>query len=81
MATKIPSSAITKPKTGRGGARPGAGRPKGALSVDPEYLRIPVQIRLPKYLVDWLYTQDKSLTKCIEYAVNRAKQNGMLYMR
>lgn len=75
MERTPPDLAMPKPKDGRGGARPGAGCPKGYRFIDPEARRIPVQIRLPKYLVDWLYTLDKSLTKSIEYAVNQLKEN------
>ena len=76
MDRKSAALAITKPKNGPGGARPGAGCPKGMVHVSPEDRRIPVQIRLPQHLVDWLYTLDPSLTKSIEYAVNHLKEKA-----
>jgi len=69
--------AIAKPKKGWGGARPGSGCPKGTQTVDPENRRIPVQIRLPTHLVDWLNTLDPSLTKAIEYCVKLVKEKAL----
>lgn len=69
--------AISKPKGQHGGARPGSGCPKGSQTVDPEYRRIQIGIRLPKHLVDWMHTLDPSLTKTIEYAVNQLKERSI----
>lgn len=56
---------------GVGGWRPGAGRKKGVILVSPEDRRMMVQVRLPQYVIDWMYTQDKSLTKVVEHAIMR----------
>jgi len=57
--------------SGKGGYRPGAGRKQGVESVTPEMRRVPVQIRLPQFMVDWMLAQDRSITKTIEYAVRK----------
>ena len=56
-------------KSGRGGRRKGAGRPKG--SNKPPHLRrvtLP-DFRLPQWIVDWLKAQDYSGGRLIEEAL------------
>lgn len=74
MERKHAPPAITKPKGQHGGARAGAGCPTGSTHVAPENRRVQIGLRLPQHLVDWMRTQDPSLTKTIEYAVNRLKE-------
>jgi len=59
---------------GRGGYRPGSGRKKGAQIVSPEMRRVPVQIRLPQFMLDWMNTQNQSITKTIQYAIEKLIQ-------
>lgn len=56
-----------KPK--RGGRRDGAGRPKGATSVHPQWRRLRMSCRLPKYMVDWLREQDLGVGTLIQNAL------------
>lgn len=66
-----------KPKRKGGGHYPRGGVKLGSVFVDPEHKRNPVGIRLPQYLIDWMYTQDKSLTKVIEHAVTIARRRAL----
>ena len=72
--TRVPPSPMMdyyekRQASGVGGYRPGAGRKQGVQSVTPEMRRVPVQIRLPQFMVDWMLARDRSITKTIEYAV------------
>lgn len=54
--------------SGRGGKRPGAGRPVG--SVYPvEKRRKPVNVRLPLWLAEWLKKHPESSGRLIERAL------------
>ena len=44
---------MVKKKTGKGGARPGAGR----KPIDPMRKKIPYNTKLPRWLVEWLQEQ------------------------
>lgn len=48
-----------------GGARKGVGRPK----IDPELLKIPVNYKLPRWLVEWLRNEEKPAAQLIEAAL------------
>ena len=50
-----------------GGKREGAGRPP----IDPRLVKIPVGYKLPRWLVDWLRSQNISQAKLIEEALKR----------
>lgn len=52
-----------------GGKRPGSGRKMGSTFVDPEWRRLRISCRLPKYVVDWLHAQPLSLATLIENAL------------
>jgi len=54
--------------TGRGGKRPGAGRPKGS-TYPPEKQRKAVNIRLPLWIADWLKSHPESSGRLIERAL------------
>ena len=62
---------MTKFKSGRGGAREGAGRPKGIHKQikDPIERRETIGIRLPAYMVDWLKYQNQPAGRIIERAL------------
>ena len=45
--------------------RKGAGRPPG----DPRLVKIPVGYKLPRWLVEWMRGQDRSMAVIIEDAV------------
>ena len=62
---------IMKFKSGRGGARPGAGRPKGIHTlIKPESdRRQTIGVRLPKWMVQWLKKHDESAGRVIERAL------------
>ena len=64
---KVNQAQYSKP--GRGGARPGAGRPAGSKSQTEANRRIRFQIRLPRYVVEWLRGQDRSAGRIIEAAL------------
>ena len=49
----------------RGGTRPGAGRG----TIDPQFKKIPVGYKLPKWLVDWIRAQDNTAAGMIETAL------------
>ena len=48
-----------------GGKRDGSGRPPA----DPDLKKIPVNLKLPAYIVDWLREQDESQAVLIEQAL------------
>jgi len=48
-----------------GGKRKGAGRPQ----IDPNKLKIPVAYRLPRWLVEWIRSQDEPASILIENAL------------
>lgn len=48
-----------------GGKRPGAGRKKSA----PELLKIPISIKLPRWVIEWMRMQKKSQAVLIEDAL------------
>lgn len=52
-------------KSGRGGARPGAGRPK----IDPKLKRVQIGSFLPGWMVAWLRRQDRTQGEIIEEAL------------
>jgi hypothetical protein len=58
-------------KSGRGGARPGAGRPKGIYKpIKPESeRRQTIGVRLPKWMVQWLKNHDDPAGRVIEKAL------------
>lgn len=51
----------------RGGARLGAGR----KPVPPQLKKMPISIKLPKWLIDWLDGQEESRANLIEEALRR----------
>jgi hypothetical protein len=51
----------------RGGKRLGAGR----KPVAPELKKKPISIKLPKWLIDWMDTQEESRPNLIEEALRR----------
>lgn len=55
----------------RGGARLGAGR----KPVPAELKKEPISIKLPKWLIDWMDTQEDSRANLIEEALRR--QHGI----
>ena len=55
----------------RGGARLGAGR----KPVPPQIKKMPISIKLPKWLIDWLDAQEESRPNLIEEALRR--QHGI----
>ncbi len=57
------------PRARWGGRRLGSGRKMGSTSVDPEWRRLRISCRLPKYVVDWLHGQPLSLGTLIENAL------------
>ena len=52
----------------RGGARPGAGRPKGS-TMPEDQKRHRYQIRLPGYVIKWLQKHPESSGRLIERAL------------
>ena len=58
-----------EPKAKVGGKREGAGRPKGSTTVDPLMRRVPVQVRLPRYMADWLKDKPVPAGRNIEMAL------------
>ena len=50
-----------------GGKREGAGRPP----IDPRLVKIPVGYKLPRWLVEWMRSQNISQAKLIEEALKR----------
>lgn len=61
-------------KSGRGGKRPGAGRPQGTgKPIKPAgERRQRLGIRLPVYLVEWIRTQQDNPGQVIEAALLKA---------
>jgi hypothetical protein len=55
-------------KIGRGGKRPGAGRPKGTEYPD-EKRRKPFGVRLPLWLIEWVRDQAEPAGRIIERAL------------
>jgi len=55
-------------KSGRGGKRPGAGRPKGT-AIPREKRRKPFGVRLPLWLIEWVRSQDTPSARLIERAL------------
>jgi len=55
----------------RGGKRPGAGRPLA----DPFLKKVPVNYKLPQWLVDWIREQNESGAVLIEDAL--VKQHNL----
>jgi hypothetical protein len=55
-------------KSGRGGKRRGAGRPKGT-TIPPEKRRKPFGVRLPLWLIEWVRSQDTPSGRLIERAL------------
>jgi len=43
----------------------GRGRPK----IDPQYLKIPVAYKIPRWLVEWMRAEDKPCSQLIEEAI------------
>lgn len=61
-----------KHKSGRGGARIGAGRKAGIATgarIDEANRRHRYQVRLPKHLIDWLRAQPESAGRIVEDAL------------
>ena len=58
-------------KSGRGGARPNAGRPKGIRKpIKPESeRRQTIGVRLPRWMVQWLKKHDEPAGRLIERAL------------
>lgn len=52
----------------RGGAREGAGR----KSADPHLVRVPVPLRLPAWLVEWIDAQEGTRADLIEAGLMKA---------
>jgi hypothetical protein len=55
-------------KDGRGGKKPGAGRPKGTTYPD-EKRRKPFGVRLPLWLIEWVRNQAEPSGRIIERAL------------
>ena len=55
---------------GRGGTRLGSGR----KPVDPALKKVPISIKLPKWLIDWMDEQEESRPKLIEEALQHMNQ-------
>jgi len=55
----------------KGGKRKGAGRPK----LPPGVRKIPINVRLPRELVEWLREQPKSQSQLITEALNLKRGN------
>ena len=55
----------------RGGKRLGAGR----KPVPKELKKEPISIKLPRWLIDWMDTQEESRPKLIEEALRRQYNN------
>lgn len=53
----------------RGGKRPGSGRKKGATYVQEHLRRVPVQVRLPRHMDNWLRAQPIPPGRIIEIAL------------
>lgn len=56
-------------RSGHGGVRPGAGRPKGSIRPSKPDRRINVNVLLPPFLVQWLQNQPSSQGRLIEEAL------------
>lgn len=48
-----------------GGKRPGAGRPPSPASL----LKIPISLKLPRWLIEWMATREESRAVLIEAAI------------
>ena len=56
-------------KSGRGGRRKGGGRPKGS-TISPQLKRVNLpNFRLPRWIVDWIKSQERSGGRVIEEAL------------
>jgi len=65
--------------SGWGGKRPGSGRKKGSKSkkkMDERCRRIQYQVRLPRYIVEWLRDQPESAGRIIENALRSTHDFG-----
>ena len=60
-------------KSGRGGPRPGAGRPKGSTIPEGEK-RKRFQVRLPQHIIKWLREQPESAGRLVERALVKVYQ-------
>lgn len=56
-------------KSGRGGKRKGAGRPKGSSNISEAHRRVQVSTRLPRWLKIWMDKQDQKPAQLIETAL------------
>jgi hypothetical protein len=52
----------------RGGPRPGSGRPKGSV-IPEDQRRLRYQVRLPRYVIEWLRNHPESAGRLVERAV------------
>lgn len=59
-------------KPGRGGARPGAGRPTLPYATKKHL----ISLKLPGWLLQWMETQDKSRAELIEDALREVHGIG-----
>lgn len=55
-------------KSGRGGKRRGAGRPKGT-TIPPKKRRKPFGVRLPLWLIEWVQSQAEPSGRMVERAL------------
>ena len=55
-------------KSGRGGPRPGSGRPKGS-TIPEDQKRKRFQVRLPQQIIQWLRDQPESAGRLVERAL------------
>lgn len=62
-------------KLRKGGERLGAGRPTGRRSVDEINRRIQFQVRLPRYVVEWLRSEKETATEIIERSLIEKHRN------
>lgn len=58
---------MTVNKASHGGRRPGAGPPRKP----PEIKKVPVSLKLPRWLIDWLDGRPESRATLIEEALKR----------
>lgn len=70
-ATELTDEELAQPflPSGRGGSRPGAGRPKGTTRPPKKDRRVYVNIMLPPHIADWLKDQPTSQGKLVEQAL------------
>jgi len=69
MSLENSETAAPTQKPRPGGKRDGAGRPKGSTTVEASMRRVPVQVRLPKWMADWLQHQPVPAGRNIELAL------------